>query len=536
MTPPTDGLLARAEASLTNLAGRLRGLAGWRRAICAIFLGMAATCGLPPLHLLPLVVVAFTGLAWQIAGAARWRDAALIGWCFGFGHFVSGLYWIAHALLTDPARYGWMIPFAVGGFAAGLALFAAAAAAATWLTRVRGVARVLVLALAWTATEWVRGHVLTGFPWNLIGTVWTDMPAMAQTAAVIGTYGLSLVTVALAAMPATLATEAKAPTVTTALRRWAPSLAAALALVTLWSAGAARLAGATNAVVGDVRLRLVQPNIPQALKWNRELLEAHFRLGLELSATPASRPPTHLVWSETAVPFNLANEPQRLRALAQVIPRDGLLLTGAIRVARMPDESIRVWNSLHAIDAAARVVATYDKFHLVPFGEYVPFRGMLGLARLAVTSIDFAAGPGPVTLSLPGLPALSPLICYEIIFPGAVVDSAARPGFMLNVTNDAWFGISSGPHQHFAAARMRAIEQGLPLVRAANNGISAVVDPFGRVVARLALGERGVVDSDLPMAIAPPLYARHGDGVLIFLFVAAVMASLGLNATRDRQP
>jgi apolipoprotein N-acyltransferase len=272
---------------------------------------------------------------------------------------------------------------------------------------------------------------------------------------------------------------------------------------------------ADDGVVPGVHLRLVQPDIPQSLKWDPALRERHFQRTLELTRAPGFSGRTHIIWPETATPFAMAGDAARRLAIASAVPSGGLLITGAPRVEVEPGRPIRVWNSLHAIDGGGAIVATYDKFHLVPFGEYVPFRRILGFINLIPGAVDFTAGPGPRTLAPPGLPRLSPLICYEAIFPAHVLDSADRPGWLLNLTNDAWFGLSSGPYQHFAAARFRAVEEGLPLVRAANNGISAIVDAYGRVVVELGLGRSGVLDGDLPRALPRTPYARFGDAIVL---------------------
>jgi apolipoprotein N-acyltransferase len=292
--------------------------------------------------------------------------------------------------------------------------------------------------------------------------------------------------------------------------------------------GAFRVASAPEAgqaMVPGVRLRLVQANIDQRLKWEEAERVNTLRKYLALSSQPGAAPVTHIVWPETALPYFLATEPELLRIVAQVVPPGGLLLTGAVRVDPPGALPSRVWNSVHAIDARGRVVATFDKYHLVPFGEYVPLRGILPIDKITPGASDFSAGPGPATLALPGLPPASPLVCYEAIFPGAVTARGGqRPGWLLNVTNDAWFGDSAGPHQHFASARLRAVEEGLPLVRAANTGISAVIDPYGRVLASLPLGREGVLDAGLPDALAATPFARFGNAVLLVLLAAALGA------------
>ncbi len=488
--------------------------------------GAVTAAALPPVHAIPLLAIAFPVLIWQLDGAGRGRTAFARGWWFGFGFFVAGLYWIAHALLTDPARYGWMIPFAVGGLAAYLALFPALAALVAHRFSRPGLGRILVFAAAWTAGEGLRGVLFTGFPWNPLGNVWTVSSPMLQIAAVIGVYGLGLITVAAAAAPATLAATGR--------RRWAPTVGAAALLAMMYAGGAARLAGASSAVVPGVVLRLVQPNIAQHHKWREDLRAAQFEKHLSLSVTPTGRRPTHVIWAETAAPFVVADDLVSRRRMAEVVPEGGFLLTGALRTSRSPVDRFEVWNSLHAIGRDARVAATYDKFHLVPFGEYVPFRSVLGFTKLTVGNTDFSAGPGPRSINLDGLPPAGPLICYEAIFPGRVATLDDRPGWLLNVTNDAWFGISSGPHQHFASARMRAVEEGLPLVRVANTGISGVVDAYGRVTAKLGLGREGVVDANLPVAIADPTpFARWGHTVAWIALI--IVFSISLIVGRPRR-
>ncbi len=503
---------------MSLLAERVMALAGWRRALIAVLLGIAATGALPPLHLLPLLIVAFTGLVWLIDGSASVRAAFAAGWWFGLGHFVTGLYWIGFALMTDPERFAWLVVPAVLAISAALALFPALAAMVAKLCA-PGVSRVLGLALGWVLAEWLRGRLFTGFPWNLIGTAWNLSEPMIQFAAYGGVFGLGLITVAAATAPSTVVGEGRA--------RWAPTLLAGALLAGLWGAGMARLSAyPAGAAVEGVRLRLVQPNVAQHHKWQPEKREALFRRHLALTTGEGFDTVTHVIWPETAIPYFIADDAARRRMIAAATPKGGALISGALRGVRKTDSAPRkLWNSLHAFDAQGRIVATYDKAHLVPFGEYMPFRNILTVAKLTYGTTDFSSGPGPRSLTVAGLPPFSPLICYEAIFPAAVVGPSKRPGFLLNITNDAWFGMSSGPYQHFASARLRAVEQGLPLVRAANTGISAVVDAQGRITARLGLDEEGVLDADLPLALdEPTFYARWGDFWLLPLFaVGAVL-------------
>ena len=509
-----------AARGLTALARKLAGLSGWRGAVVAAGLGVVSAGALPPLYLLPLLWLAFPGLLWLLDGAAGWRRAFVLGWAFGAGHFAAGLYWVGHAFLVDAAQFGAVMPLAVAALAGGMALFPALTLVAVWFSRSRGLARVLFLAGAWVAAEWLRSWVLTGFPWNLIGSVWTFADAPMQLAALAGVWGLGLVTVIAAAAPACLAE----PPADAGPRRRPPStLALALALALpglLWAGGEVRLMmapGLGEAIVEGSLLRLVQPSIEQKNKWQSDLRAAHVSGQMAMSVATPDQPVTHVIWSETAVPFLLAEETNLQRDLAKIVPPGGVLVTGAPR-REVVDGEMRLWNTLFVIDPSGEATPAYDKRHLVPFGEYLPLRSLFGFAKLTAGRLDFSPGEGPRVLRLPGLPPASPLICYETIFPGRVVDRGAGTSWLLNITNDAWFGVSSGPYQHLASARLRAVEEGLPLVRVANSGISAVIDGYGRVVGRLELNRVGVLDLPLPRAVEKrTTFSRLGNWSLLIL-------------------
>lgn len=515
---------APADPREAELAARIRRLAGARAGLAlALGVGALAAFALPPFHLVPLLLVAVPVLIWLVAGASGPARAGLIGFIFGLGHHMVGLYWISHALLIDPWRHGWLIPVFVGGLAAILAVFIGlAAAAARWLAGRNPLALLLALAAFWTFGEWLRGWVFTGFPWNLLGSVWLFSDPMVQLASVTGTWGLTLLTLLAAGSPAIAADAISA--------RWIRLLALPVAISMLGANflfGAERLAGSVPASVEGVFLRLVQPNIPQALKWEAGLAESHILKQIRMSLSGYSgQIVTHVIWPETAVPFALEQSPGLAAALAAAVPPGGLLITGIPRVTQTGDGP--AWhNGMVALDGSGAVRASFDKFHLVPFGEYVPIRWIPGVDRIAPGKTDFTPGPGPATVELPGLPSVSPLICYEVIFPGGVTEPGKRPAWLLNLTNDAWFGLSTGPYQHFASARLRAIEEGLPLVRVANTGISGVVDPYGRVLAKLDLGREGVIDAALPRALPPTPYARFGDavaGIIMLLMLALARA------------
>ena len=522
---------------------RILALTGWRRPLLAVLCGVLAAAALPPWHVLPLLIPAFVGLVWLLDGAPTPRAALFLGWCFGSGYFLLGLHWIAEPLLVDAARHAWLIPFALVGLSGGLAIFTGVTCALwAWLLRqglIAGPGRIIALAALWTLLEWVRTWIFTGFPWNLLGYIWSPSTAMLQTASLTGIFGLSMVTVLAAAMPALLGESAH-------LRRHiAPVVAATILLpAALFAYGSVRLAAAPApgaALVPDVRLRIVQANIPQALKWRADRRLPNLRQHVAMSRQPAADGalmPTHVIWPETAVPFFLANDTGARQLAATAVPAGGLLITGAPRSEELTGNTPRrFWNSVHAIDGNAAIQATYDKSHLVPFGEYVPARGFLPIDKLVPGQGDFTPGAGRRSLRLSGLPAVSVLVCYEAIFPGAAVDRADRPQWILNLTNDAWFGARAGPSQHFAISRLRAIEEGLPLIRAANTGISGVVDPYGRILARLPVGQAGILDTDLPVALAgPTLFARLGNTTLIWLMALAALLTGLANRRRQSAP
>jgi apolipoprotein N-acyltransferase len=520
-----------AEASATTpwprlgrLAGSLQRLAGWRRWLAAFLLGAAGALALPPFYLVPLLIPMLAALVWWIDAAPRRRSAFAAGWWIGFGHFSAGFYWIANALLVDPLRFGWMIPPVVGGLAAGMALFIGLAALLTHAVPMRGPARVLILALAWVLCEWVRGWFLTGFPWNLLGYVWMFSDALIQPAAYVGVWGLSLLSVVALAMPAILGLPGPAR------RGWIVTIAALLLPGLVWLGGLARLAEASDATSG-LRLRIVQPAIEQTLKNDPNARVRNLELLAELTRRPGDGPPPPLViWPEAAVPFLIERDPPLRRSLGALLPPGGHLITGAPRAEPAEGDLAEIWNSLSALDGSGAILATFDKFHLVPLGEYVPLREVFPfLSKVTPGAMDFSAGPGPRTLRVSGLPPFGPLICYEVIFPHAIVDEADRPDWLVNLTNDGWFGASTGPYQHFASARMRAVEEGLPLVRAANSGISGVIDPYGRVIASLALGERGILDAKLPLPIPQTLFARFGGWNCLALGLLILGIALALD-------
>lgn len=508
---------------------------GWRRALLAWSAGALSVLAMAPFDAWPVLFLTFPVMIWLIDGASAGRlggmvSAAVAGWWFGFGYFVVGLYWIGHAFLVDAQQFAWLLPIAITALPAYLALFTALGFALARMMWTRGPTRLLALAVALTLSEWLRGQLLTGFPWNAFGYSLTGPLVLAQSAALIGIWGLTFLAVAIFASPALLADDR-----TETRRPWLPLAIGLFVLACLALYGTLRLARNTTEFVPDVRLRIMQPNLQQDEKFNYSAKQRVMNHYLQLSdraSGPQStgvRDATHLIWPESAFPFLLAREPDALAQIAELLPPGTVLITGAVRAPELPPGAklTRALNSVYVIDHDGSILSVYDKVHLVPFGEYLPFQETLeklGLMQLTKVPGGFIPGDRRRSMDVPRAPRFLPLICYEIVFPGDAVPRGERPGWLLNLTNDGWFGNSTGPYQHLQQARVRAIEQGLPLVRAANTGVSAVIDPLGRVIKSLPLGSEGVLDASLPREIDPTLYVRTGDGLVgLILGIAAVI-------------
>ena len=490
--------------------------------------GALAALAFPPFGFLP-GLAGFALILWALDCPAPHplRAAAFRGWLAGLGYFSVSVAWIVEPFLVDERTHGWMAPFALVLMAGGLSLFWAVAGAGWRRLRPQGGARVLVFAGAFAGAEWLRGHILTGFPWNLPGEAWPAGSPLSQGAALVGAYGLTWVTLALAAAPAWIRDPG------TPGRRLSRAVAVLVPALVLFAWGTHRVAGTPAGEAGP-RIRIVQADIDQKTKWRPENLPSILRAYVDLTRRPAAQAPDIVVWPEGALPAiinDLMIPGQGWReSLASALAPGQILAMGANRAEARPDGAVVYYNSLVVLEGTGSdlaVAGVYDKHRLVPFGEFIPLgdlAGQIGLRSLVHMPEDFTPGPPPRPLQLARLPAFQPMICYEALFPGftraAARRAGERPAWILNVSNDAWFGRASGPWQHLNMARYRAIEEGLPIVRSTPTGVSAVIDSSGRLTGPvLGLGAVGVIDQPLPAARPPTPYVRFGDGPFLGLLL-----------------
>lgn len=523
---------------MMRLADRVIFARGWRRFLVAFLAGAVGALSMPPFGFLPALALSLSPAVWLIDGAgkqsgasrlARIKAAALAGWFWGFGYFLAGLWWLGAAFLVEADQFAWALPLGVLGLPAALAAFPAFGFALARLMWTPDALRILTFAAALTASEGLRGHLFTGFPWNAPGMALGQNLYLMQGASLVGLYGLTLIAIGIGAAPAILFTER-------GLRaRLVPPGLALATLAALAAFGFWRVPSAPVENVDGVRLRLMQPNLPQDAKFNPRNRDAILRHYLTLSASPGPNgetldEATHIVWPESAFPFLLHRDPGALSQIAGLLSGKRILVTGAARMdPPLPGETVGpFFNAIQVIDGRGAIIGTYDKVHLVPFGEYVPkvFDSLiraLGLRQFVHIPGGFTPAEVRTGLAVPGLPPMAATICYEAIFPGEVLPPGPRPHLILNVTNDAWFGRTPGPYQHFAQARLRAVEEGLPLVRAANTGISAVVDPYGRIMGQLPLGIEGILSSRLPVGVSETFYKKIGSFPLTAMLVICLM-------------
>ena len=474
----------------------------------AALLGAIAALAQPPWGLWPGIFLALPGVFWLWRGLPS-GTAFWVGWAFATGAYATGMHWIVEPFLVDIPRHGWMAPFALVFLSGGLALFTGGAFALAAIGPRNDIDAVARLTLFWAMSEFARSYVLTGFPWALPAYVWVGTP-IAQLSSLMGPYGLSLVTLLATISPALVASRG---------RRWpAPAMAAAI-LALAWFWGDARLA--RELALTDTVIRVVQPNLDQRTKWDRDKRWAHFDKTLALTAETGDQgQPSVILWPEVAVTFPIDRAEE---AQAEIVSaaKGASVALGSMRIDPGSDAagSLRWRNSLFLIDGEGTAQTPYDKAHLVPFGEYLPLEGLLtqiGLSAIASAG-RLVAGDAAMIFRPPNAPPFAPMICYEMIFPRETKSAAKDADWLVLATNDAWFGAGAGPEQHLAQAQMRAIENGLPVARSANTGVSAVIDPYGRIIARIPVGTDGFADSLLPAKLPITLYRVLGESVTLFV-------------------
>jgi apolipoprotein N-acyltransferase len=531
---------------MERLAGKIILLSGASRAFVGFLAGLLAMFAQPPFGIFSAAFVSFPILVWLIDGVAPHPDeglfrrllpAASIGWSFGFGYFLGGLWWLGNALLVEADAFAWALPLAVIGLPAFLALFYAFAVVAARCFWSDGVGRIAALAVGFGIVEWLRSFLFTGFPWNAIGYAAMPMPLMMQSASVVNLATINMLAVFVFAAPALVGTGKGARI----------GLAAAAVLFSAHIGfGYYRLAlPAPPPPEPQLTVRLVQPVIDQAKKIDDRERATIFEEHLALTAAPAQadgKRPDIVVWPETSIPFILTDNPDALTRIADVLAEGQILITGAVRAedagAGLPP---RYYNSIYVIDDRGQIVGAADKVHLVPFGEYLPFEQLLsswGLNSVAASMPGgFSAARTRSLLTLPGGRTVYPLICYEAIFPDEIDGNGRLADVLLNVTNDAWFGDTPGPRQHFHQAQLRTVESGTPMIRSANSGISAVVDARGVLVVGLGYNYKGVADTILPgkMLTTTDTITRNRIfwGAGGFLFLIALFSRRSFNVGKN---
>jgi apolipoprotein N-acyltransferase len=528
---------------MTGLAGGIILLYGWRRAALAFFAGAFAVLALPPFDFFAAAFVSFVLLVLLIEGAVaapnagplrRIMPAVKVGWWFGFGYFLAGLWWLGNALLVEADQFAWAIPLAVLVLPAGLALFYAFAVGLARVIWTEGIGAIAALAFGFGVAEWLRGFIFTGFPWNPVGHLAMPVPLLMQSASLVGVEGMSPLAVLFFALPALLFLGRH--------RRRGILLFIILAAAH-GGFGYYRLQNAAPEKKEGMLVRLVQPSVSQSEKWDNAARDRIFSKLLELSsAKPAvgMKRPDIIIWPETSIPFLLTERPDAYSAIATALEDGQTLLAGAVRQEgdRKSGEEVRYYNSLLVINDKGEQVSASDKKHLVPFGEYLPVGGLLrsmGISEVVNMPGGFTAGGSRRNIKLAGGVSLNPLICYEVIFPDEIATEDGRADAMVNVTNDAWYGMTPGPWQHLRFAQIRAVEQGLPLLRAANNGMSVTIDSYGQIVQGLRLDEISTIDTYLPAKLQPTPFVLYGRlSFWVILFALAAIAGLTILRVRSR--
>lgn len=466
----------------------------WLRLGFVFMAGCLSALSMAPYHFLPALFIGLSVLYLALSYTKGfWQNFAL-GWSFGFGYFLCSLYWVANSLLVEGNDYAWAYPIAVCGLPALLAFFPAIASTFTSkYFNLKTLLGFLGFVAALSFSEWLRGHILTGFPWNLYGYAWGGVPEILQSLNIANVYVLTGFTIFICALPGYVLVSNSGMKIKITL-----PILAALILSGMFFYGYQRLQ--TPQQFHDITIKVIQPNIAQSEKWDPLKIPAHFQKFLRLSQPHGQEEfPTYIIWPETAISQRHLNDPivmQALSAMLQSYPKGASLFTG---VLRHNEDRSAYFNSLIMINDSGEIQNIYDKSHLVPFGEYIPFQDLIPLQTINQFS-GFQPGQGITTHTTPEGLGYSPLVCYEILFPDSVIHTQNKPDFIVNVTNDAWYGNSTGPHQHLQKARFRAIEEGIPVLRSVNTGISAIIDSYGRVLSQGELHQEKILEFRLPQS------------------------------------
>lgn len=492
--------------------------------ILAFTAGSTSSFAMAPYHWWILLFPSLSGLYLLLLKCSTFRGGLAMGWAYGFGFFIFSLSWIGNALLVEGNQYAWAWPLAVCALPMGLSFFPGIACGiSTRFLHLKTLGGFFGFCVLLAISEWLRGHILSGFPWNLLAYAWGENLPLLQSLHLIDIYSLSLFITALSTIPALCIAEPRkaAPLIT--------AIVLLLCTVGLYLAGESRLKNAPLSTNELIELKIIQPDIAQQDKWDHLKIAEHFREQIDMSMPTEQDKPgvtTIILWPETALHYLFLNDKGSLGAIGSMLGSyegPAFLLTGAlIRDA----EKKTYTNSIITLDKVGKIITRYDKFHLVPFGEYIPLQNWIPLETVTRFK-GFETGPGPQTQTLPGL-KFSPLVCYEILFPGHVTDPQNRPEAIINATNDGWYGFSAGPHQHLLKAKFRAIEEGLPVIRAANNGISAVIDPYGRIVMRSDLFVKGIYNAPLPAPAEAPVQIFHIKKPYFFWFFIVLFGGWAL--------
>ena len=549
---PSDirgNIITRIISNIENWAGWFILLSGWQRNGVAILAGIVSALAMPPFDLVFLLFATFPVLVWLMDGAAsepssgffsKLWDGFKPGFFFGFGYFFAGLWWIGSAFLVEAEDFLWALPIAVLAVPAILALFWGGATALARIFWSGDSGRLFILAASFTLFEYLRGFVATGLPWNPISGAAFFTPLMMQSASITGIYGMTAFAVFVFSSAGVIVPGVDNQTVT----RKFVLIVSSVFLVTHIGYGVWRIQEAKTDFVPEVALRLVQPNIEQKYKFDKDKEAENFKTYMDLSTSAGTSEgegekaglsgTTHLIWPESSFPYLLTQRRDTLAAIGSMLPEGTSLLTGAARAeAATSGSGGFVFNSVYVINHQGEIVTAADKTHLVPFGEYVPFQSVaktLGIEQLANQDGGFEPGSSRKLISTGIGPKILPLICYEIIFSGALWNKQERPGWIMNLTNDSWFGYTPGPYQHLRQSILRGVEEGLPVVRVANSGISGVYDAYGRTIKELPLGEAGIIDSKLPIALEPTLF-KSWNGKLHWI-IMGLFFCMGLFSLR----